>query len=185
VLRRAWLVCALVCGIPGRAGAEFKEWTVAVTPAYSVAYVDSRTAHGGGGGVEIGFGVSESLTLHASGFLSWQALGASKSEQRGTLSGYASMIGLTYTFDVLRLVPYFDLEVGMVGVRGNAAFGANDKVAKSADDFAFALGFGIDFLVTRHVAVGFLVRYHALFTDITRIPVYLFVGPRVSFRFGR
>ena len=35
-----------------------------------------------------------------------------------------------------------------------------------------------------HWAIGVVVRYHAFLTDITRIPVYLFVGPRVTFRFG-
>ncbi len=186
VLRRAALVAALLCCGPfcRRAHADKKEWTVAVTPGYAVAYVDSRTGNGGGGGVEVGYGITESLSLHASGFLSWHALGATKSEKAGTMSGYASMVGLTYTIDVIRLVPYFELQVGAVGVRGTPEFGRNSGVVKSSDDFAIGLGFGMDYLLTRHVAVGFVVRYHALVTDITRIPVYLYVGPRVTFRFG-
>jgi opacity protein-like surface antigen len=166
------------------AHAEFKEWKVAVTPAYGIAYVDSRTANGGGAGVEVGFGITEALTLHASGFLSWHAIDSSMTQQAGTISAYASMLGLTYTLDVIRLVPYFEIELGVVGVRGTAGFGDDPKVAKSSDDFALGLGFGMDFLITRHVAAGFVVRYHALLTDITRIPVYLYVGPRISFRFG-
>jgi len=179
------VVLALLCLLAARpARADYKEWTIAVTPAYSVAYVDSRSGNGGGGGLEVGFGVTESLTLHLSGFVSWHALDGSMTQKEGVMTAYASMLGLTYTIDVIRLVPYFELQLGAVGVRGTAGFGDDAKVVKSSDDFALGLGFGMDYLFTRHVALGFVVRYHALLTDITRIPVYLYVGPRVTFRFG-
>jgi Outer membrane protein beta-barrel domain len=178
---RPALVLLLWCGA---ARAEFKEWKLAVTPAYGVAYVDSRTANGGGGGVEVGFGVTEALTLHASGFVSWHAIDGNMTQKAGTISAYASMLGLTYTLDVIRLVPYFEIELGVIGLRGTPGFGSDDKVVKSSDDFALGVGFGLDFLITRHVAAGLVVRYHALLTDITRIPVYLYVGPRISFRLG-
>jgi opacity protein-like surface antigen len=181
VRRAVVLACLFLCR-PARA--ELHEWKVAITPGYAIGYVDSRTANGGGGGVEVGFGITEALTLHASGFLSWHALDKSMTQQAGVMTAYASMIGLTYTLDVIRLVPYFDVQLGVVGVRGNASFGDEPKVLKSSDDFALAVGFGIDYLLSRHVAIGFVVRYHALLTDITRIPVYLYVGPRISFRFG-
>jgi opacity protein-like surface antigen len=187
VLRRAALACALLCAFfswSGRAHAEFKEWKIAVTPAYAVGYVDERTGHGGGGGLEVGFGITESLSLHASGFLSWHSLDPTMKAQGGTMSAYASMLGLTYTLDVIRLVPYFEVQLGVVGTRGTAGFGDDTKVVQSSNDFALGVGFGMDFLVTRNVAVGFVIRYHALLTDITRIPVYLYFGPRVSFRFG-
>ena len=54
------LVTALA---PRRAHADQKEWTIAVTPAYAVAYVDSRTGSGGGGGVDVGYGITESLSF--------------------------------------------------------------------------------------------------------------------------
>jgi hypothetical protein len=184
---RPWALVVVAALAPRVARADFKEWTVAVTPAYAVAYVDSRTASGGGGGVEVGFGISESLTLHASGFLSWHALDGTKTAKAGTMSAFAGMLGLTYTLDVIRLVPSFDLELGVLGVRGNAAFGDNaaaNAVVASSTAFGIGLGFGLDYLLTRHVAVGVLLRYHALLTDLTRIPVYLYVGPRVTFRFG-
>jgi hypothetical protein len=173
----------LLC-VAGAARADFKEWKIAVTPAYGVAYVDSRTASGGGVGVEAGFGITEALTLHASGFVSWHQVDATKTQSAGTIGAYASMLGLTYTLDVIRLVPYFDLELGVIGLRGTPGFADDPKVVKSSNDFALGVGFGFDFLITRHIAAGFVVRYHALLTDITRIPVYLYVGPRISFKFG-
>ena len=54
----------------------------------------------------------------------------------------------------------------------------------SSTAFGVGVGFNLDYLLTRHVALGVVVRYHAFLTDITRIPVYLFVGPRVTFRFA-
>ena len=48
---------------PPTARADFKEWSVAAWPAYAVTYVDSRAPSGGGGGLEVGFGITESLTL--------------------------------------------------------------------------------------------------------------------------
>jgi hypothetical protein len=188
VTRLAALVAialALLC--PRRARGDFKEWTVAVTPAYAISYVDSRTPSGGGGGVDVGFGISESLALHASGFLSWHPLDATKATAAGTMSVFAGMIGLTYTLDVIRLVPSFEVALGVLGVRGDAAFGSDAKaehVVASSTAFGVGLGFGLDYLLTRHVAIGATVRYHALLTDLTRVPVYLYAGPRVTFRFG-
>ena len=53
----------------------------------------------------------------------------------------------------------------------------------SSTAFGVGVGLSLDYLLTRRVALGIVVRYHAFLTDITRIPVYLFVGPRVTFRF--
>ena len=179
-----WLALCLASA-PARA--ELKEWTISLMPAYALAYVDSRTANGGGGGVEVGFGITEALTLHANGFVSWHALDGNDRNSGGTMTAFSGMLGLTYSLDVIRLVPTFDLELGVLGVRGDAAFGsgaAAERVVPSSTAFGLGLGFGLDYLITRHVSVGVLVRYHALLTDLDRIPVYLFAGPRVTFRFG-
>ena len=97
------------------------------------------------------------------------------------------MVGLNYSLDVIRLVPSFDLQLGLLGLRGNAAFADTAKsntVVASSTAFGIGVGFSLDYLLTRHWAIGLVVRYHAFLTDMTRIPVYLFVGPRVTFRFG-
>ncbi len=169
------------------ARADFKEWSFTFQPSYAVAYVDSRTANGGGGAASVGFGVHEALTLHLDGALSWHALDATKTNHSGTLSVYSALVGLTYTLDVIRLVPSFDVAVGAFGLRGSAGFGsgvAAQKVASASDEFAVRLGFAFDYLLTRHWAMGVAVYYLAPVTDISRIPVYLYVGPRVTFRLG-
>ena len=41
----------------------------------------------------------------------------------GTLIAYQAGAGLTYTIDILRLVPYFDVAVGILGIARPAADG--------------------------------------------------------------
>jgi opacity protein-like surface antigen len=183
----ALLVAAWAALGPLRAEAERRQWLLAMTPGYSLVYVDGRSPSGGGGGFEVGYGLTEALSLRASGFLSWHAAEQTKTSPGGTIGAFSAMVGLNYTLDVIRLVPYFDVGIGLLGVRGDAGFhdsAVSNLVVPSSTAFGIELGFGIDYLLTRHVALGALVRYHAFLTDITRIPVYLYVGPRVSFRFG-
>jgi hypothetical protein len=185
-VRLALTALALIA-LGGTARADFKEWSITITPSYALAYVDSRAPSGGGGGVEVGFGVTESLTLKASTFLSWHAVDATMTTPSGTMSAFSAMLGINYALDVIRIVPSFDVAVGVLGLRGDAAFGDNataNALVKPSTAFAIQLGFGVDYLITRQISVGAVVRYHALVTDITRIPVYLYVGPRVTFRFG-
>ena len=169
------------------ARADFKDWTISAWPAYAVTYVDSRAPSGVGAGLEVGFGITEALTLKASGFLSWHPVAATKMTAAGTIGEFASMLGINYTIDVIRLVPSFDVAIGLLGIRGSASFADTAKsnaVVASSTAFGIGLGFGLDYLLTRRWSVGLVVRYHAFLTDITRIPVYLFVGPRVTIKFG-
>ena len=46
------------------------------------------------------------------------------------------------------------------------------------------IGLGVDYLLTRRIALGFVVRYHAYLTALTQIPVYLYAGPRLALHFG-
>jgi hypothetical protein len=181
------LAIALLTLVPVTARADYKDWTVAVWPGYAITYVDTRAPSGAGAGVEVGFGITDALTLKASGFLSWHPVDATKMTAAGTIGEFAAMVGINYSLDVIRLVPSFDLQVGLLGLRGSASFvdsARSNTVAPSATAFGVGLGFSLDYLLTRRIALGLVVRYHAFLTDITRIPVYLFVGPRVTFRFG-
>jgi hypothetical protein len=183
---RAW-ASTLVLLVPLCARADFKDWTIAAWPAYAVTYVDSRVPSGVGAGVEVGFGITEALTLKATGFMSWHPVDATDMTAAGTIGEFAAMVGINYSLDVLRLVPSFDLAIGVLGLRGDAGFADDahaNTVVPSSTAFGLGLGVTLDYLVTRRVAIGLTVRYHAFLTDVTRIPVYLWVGPRVVVRFG-
>ena len=183
----ALLVGILALALPARARADLKEWTVAVAPTYTVTYADLRTANGGGFALDVGFGLSDAVSLHASGNLSWHEAEVTKKQGAGVLTGFTALIGLNYTLDVIRLVPSFDVSLGVIGLRGDAAFGSTPQAAlveKPLTGLCLALGFQIDYLLTRHVAVGIEVRYHFALTDADRLPMYLYTGPRVIFHFG-
>jgi len=186
VVLRALLFAACLA-VPTLAHAEFKEWQVSAWPAYAVTYVDSRAPNGVGGGMEVGFGVTESLTLKAMGFMSWHPTSATKDTAAGTIGEFAGMLGLNYALDVIRLVPSFDVALGVLGIRGDPGFATGARanaVVPASTAFGVGVGFNLDYLLTRHMSVGIILRYHAFLTDLTRVPVYFFVGPRVTVRFG-
>ncbi len=180
------IAALLVTLVPLGARADFKDWTISAWPAYAVTYVDTRAPSGAGGGAQVGFGITDALTLQASGFVSWHPVGATKMTAAGTIGEFAAMVGINYSLDVIRLVPSFDLSFGVLGLRGSATFADNARTAAvvpSSTAFGLGVGFNLDYMLTRRIAVGLIVRYHAFLTDVTRIPVYLFVGPRVTFKF--
>lgn len=182
MLRVLAALLALAAARP--AWGDAKEVTLSAHPAYAVAYVDDRTAHGGGLAIDVGVGVSDALSVHATGFLSWHAAGATAMAQAGVLSGFAAMAGIKYTLDVIRLVPSFDLQLGAVGLRGGAAFGDAPGVLRPVTAFALGVGFALDYLVSRRLAVGVELRYQAPLTDLERFPMYLYAGPRVVLHFN-
>src|SRR5262249_29521998 len=133
-------VLLLATLVPLSARADFKEWSISAWPGYAVTYVDTRTASGAGGGVEVGFGVTDALTLKASGFMSWHPVDAPKSTAAGTIGEFAAMVGINYSLDVIRLVPSFDLNIGLLGLRGDAA---SRDTAKSNAVVATSNAFGV------------------------------------------
>jgi hypothetical protein len=87
----------------------------------------------------------------------------------GAVRTDAALIGLTYTFDVLRLVPYADVQVGFAQVHG--------AVVAPLSLLAMELGVGADYFVTRRVTAG--VSFHYLFepADLLSDPLNLGTNP--------
>jgi hypothetical protein len=191
------LLCALAVGgalAPGRAAADEKEFLLALQPGFAFAKVGDRTAWGGGGGLDLAYGVTDALAVRLTGAYSGHALGAGDKNvpPGGLLTAFHAGAGVTYAVDIVRLVPFFDLSVGLLGMtlpalKGQKTCGGSTANADGTAlclDFGVEIGVGADYLINRHVAIGFVVRYHAFVTSITDIPVYLYAGPRLAFRFG-
>jgi hypothetical protein len=92
------------------------------------------------------------------------------------------MLGVTYTIDVLRLVPYGDLQMGVIQFGG--------AVTTPQTLLAMELGVGADYFVSRRVTTG--LSFHYLFTpaDLLSDPLNLGNNPfsftatgRVSYLF--
>jgi hypothetical protein len=177
------------------AQAERPHLRLTLQPLYTLAFVDQRDPSGGGVGADLALELSAAVALRVSGFVSWQAAsgrplpsdpGAPAFGPAGTIASFGAFAGITYALPVLRIVPAFDLGLGVLGLRGDARFDSGADAAALASPitaFAVELGFGVDWLITRRWAIGGIIRYHALLTELTRAPSFLYLGPRASVRF--
>src|SRR5579871_39998 len=72
------------------AAADEKEWQLALVPAASLIRVGDRTAWGGGGGVDLAYGVTDSFALRVTGAFTGHALSAET--ENGTTSPGGSVL---------------------------------------------------------------------------------------------
>jgi len=81
----------------------------------------------------------------------------------------AALVGLTYTIDVLRLVPYVDLDIGVVHIGG--------AVIQPQTLMAMQLGVGADWFVNRLWTTGMGFRYLFEPADLLADPLNLGTNP--------
>ena len=185
----ALVLLAGTLAAPRGAYAEEKELVLSLQPGFAVARVGDRTAWGGGGGLDVQYGITDSLWLRVTGAYSAHNLPAldktatSAALPGGLLSAFHAGAGVTYAIDIVRLVPFFDLSIGLLGMRQPIA-AASGTTSKTGYDFGVEIGVGADYLINRRLSVGFVVRYHAYLTAIADIPIYLYAGPRLAVHFG-
>lgn len=179
-------VASTLCGSAAPARAGEKEWILALQPGFAFVKIDDRIAWGGGGGIDASYGVTDNLAVRVTGAVTEHLLDPKRDPTTmkltapgGPVTAYHAGAGITYAVDILRLVPYFDVSVGLLGL-----VQPTDKGPKPTFDFGVEIGLGVDYLINRRVAVGFVVRYHAYLTSITQIPVYMYAGPRVAIHWG-
>jgi hypothetical protein len=165
-----------VC-IASSARAGERELTLALTPVYSVIHWDQREPGGGGLASDLTLGLSEAFSARATAFFTAHpASAAGDALPKGTIWTGGVFLGLDYAFDVLRLVPFLDMGLGAL------VHGSEEK--RTSADFGVEVGVGADYLVTRGFSLGVMLRYYAFITSIRDIPVYLYVGPRLAWRWN-
>lgn len=180
------LLCFVQLVVGSRvAHASAKEFVLSLQPAFALVYQTNANqtrsvVYGGGGGIDFSYGVSESLAVRMTGAWTAHAIGATTSTPAGVLQAYHAGAGITYLFDVLRLVPYIDFSIGLLGTVRPGTNGSTNI----SNQFGIQVGVGVDYLINRTVGVGFVVRYHVYLTSLTQIPAYLYLGPRIAFHFG-
>ncbi len=174
LLALALVAAALLGAAPARASGG--EWVLAGAPLYSLVKWDERHPSGGGVAIEGAFGLTDWLWLRGTAFYTAQA--AKKDQTAGLPSGAISVggtfVGLRWAFDVIRVIPYID---GGIGAFYAGGAGHDPRV-----DLGVEIGIGFDYLYNRRLAFGLMVRYHAFLTNVQRIPVYLYAGPRIALR---
>jgi hypothetical protein len=168
---------ALLSLAPARAAAAEGELVLGLHPLYSVIKWDERHPSGGGLGVDVGYGLTESLWLRGTLFYTAQAADASPNAglPAGIISIGGGFLGISWAFDVLRVIPFLDVGVGALFATGA---GHADRI-----DLGLEVGIGADYLVSRRFSIGGVVRYYSFVTNASNIPVYLYAGPRLAWRF--
>ncbi len=166
---------------PAPARAEQRELQLGLQPVYGVTYIDQRAPSGGGGNLQMSYGITDAVGVQLQGGLTAHPLAANKEKMlaEGLLLTWQASAGVVYALDIVRIVPYFEASLGVLGATTRTAMGAKTAINVGAE-----IGLGADYMLNRRWAVGVAVRYHAFLTDLGNLPLYLTVGPRVVLRFG-
>jgi len=158
----------------GRAAAAAgeNEWQAALRLGAGTVNVDGRKPWGIAGGLDVDYGITDAWGVRASVDASSHSVSkVDDMDMRpaGSVQTRAALIGLTYTFDVLRLVPHANLQAGLIQLAG--------AVMTPQSLFAMRLGIGADYFVTRHFTAG--LSFHYLFepADLLSDPLNLGTNP--------
>jgi len=136
---------------------------------------------GGGGGVHYTYGLSDAFNLLVEGAFCPVALqetvdpDPTKNNRPTMIENFG--VGVAYTLDVLRWVPYVGVLASGFVLHGGSIDGARFVGGAS-------LAAGLDYQLTRHVALGVAVRQHFLFTDFTNYPSYTQIFLRAEWVWG-
>jgi hypothetical protein len=147
----------LACAAGGARAAGEDEWQLSARAGAATVNVDGRDPWGFAGALDLEYGLTDAwaarLSLEGSAH-PVDARAASSSVSKlpgGTVGTTAALLGVTYTFDVLRLVPYANLAAGVVHF-GGAVLSPHTTVA-------LELGVGADYLVTKRWSCGVSFQY--------------------------
>jgi Outer membrane protein beta-barrel domain len=164
VVRRAFLSMVLPVVIPGvvatlaggtartaRAAGE-DEWELSLRAGAANATGDPLSSWGPAAALDLEYGLDDAWAARVSvGTLAHPVPAVKNVTPGGTLHATSAIVGLTYTFDVLRLVPYLTSGIGIIQFSGGGA--------PAHQTLATDLGVGANYLVTPHWSWGGSVQY--------------------------
>jgi hypothetical protein len=103
------------------------------------------------GALDVEYGFHEAFAARASvGVVGYPVKAVKNGPPAGTLQARTALVGATYTFDVIRLVPYIELGLGLLTWSGPGA---------PKTSFGTELGIGADYLLTTRWACGASAQY--------------------------
>jgi Outer membrane protein beta-barrel domain len=145
-------VAALLVPRAARAvGAE--EWQLSARLGIGDLHMDGRSPIGFAGAVELEYGLNDAWAARLLAAESAHSVDADlMAKLPGGWARVTSLLGgVTYTFDVLRMVPYAQLGVGFVRFEG--------AVKAARTELAGELGVGTDYWLTPRWAMGAVLQY--------------------------
>jgi len=170
----ASLLATALLASSSRSEAFERQWHVGGSFGYTALMGDQQTRHGLGGGLHLTYGLSDALNLMATVNVSghFGRLGEVPVDADGKPTGPAvpvpgvvlatGAVGVGYVVDVLQWVPYVGALVGaadLIDVSGTC-----DAVGAPCHGMRLNLEvpFGLDYSISRSVAVGVGGRYQLL-----------------------
>ncbi|MBK8251793.1 MAG: hypothetical protein IPK82_03890 [Polyangiaceae bacterium] len=134
-----------------------RQWHLGAGASYS-PYINPAgvTLHGFGGGVQLVYGISDTINALAMADLSVHPATTHKGKPVDGILLAGGSLGLSYVFDILQWVPWVGATAG--------AYYALDPVSPGGR-LALGIPFGLDYQVSRSFAVGAAGEYKLFFLD--------------------
>lgn len=169
-----WLLGAMTAAVafasPARAG--LGRFEVGVSPHYAYLLLDNRHEPDGvGAGLQLRYGLSDTFALVAAGLWTVHDIEATEDRVGGSYHVLAADVGLGYTLDLVRFLPRLEAGIGILHRRFGEAY---------ATDFGVRLGLSVDYQLSKRWMVGFGLSYHGFVTDLANIPIFVEMGPRLT-----
>jgi hypothetical protein len=133
--------------------ADEDDWQIAARAGIASVGVEGRDPLGLRAGVDGQYDLTDAwaIRLTASGSRHSVSENAGARQPGGTIWAYSGFAGLSYTMDVLRLLPSFEVGVGMLGVGG--------AVAKAHRAIGMQAAVAADYLIGPRWSVGAIAEY--------------------------
>lgn len=115
-----FLVAVVVCAAPGAARADEDDWQVAARAGVAGVSADGRSPLGPRLALDAQYGLSDAwaVRLTAAGSRHGVSENMKAGLPGGAVYGYSVFGSLSYTMDLLRLLPSFEVGLGILGVTG-------------------------------------------------------------------
>jgi len=173
---------ALVCA-PGSAAAFEKQHHLGLSPGLAVLNVADKSTASVGAGLSLhyAYGLTDQFNFMVEGGTHVVALDQ-QLDSRETPRTFPARVdqagvGIGYVLDVLRWVPYF-------GVLGTGYVVSGGTVETPKVIVGVAIAAGLDYQITRHVAVGLGLRQHFMASELSTYPTYTVAQLRFEYVWG-
>ncbi|MGD0676152.1 MAG: hypothetical protein ABSC94_12070 [Polyangiaceae bacterium] len=172
-------MAAFVLTLAARVEAVEREQQLGADAGPGILVAAGKTEVGGAIAIHWTYGLTDAfnLMLEASGsVLSLRNEGDATHQRPGWILD--ADVGVGYVFDVLQWVPYAGVLVGGYGLSGGSLEGGT-KILPGA-----VVALGLDYRLTRTVAVGVALRQHMLVTDTGNYPSFTQALARLETTWG-
>lgn len=144
---------ALAAAAPRPAWGDEDDWEVSGRAGFSSVVVDGRDPLGLGLGLDLQYGLDDAWAARIStnGGRHGVTGDTNHNLPGGTIWSYAAFAGMSYTMDVLRLLPTFEVGVGYLGIAG--------AVRTPHRTFGVQVGIGAEYLLTPRFTLGAMAEY--------------------------